>query len=206
MNKMVKAVALIGSGALAAGILYLGVSLLLPPVLPTSVAASESTAAARNTRVAKKSRENPAQSTSQPKPGPNGLVKIQYNPVAKNNALALARTLHMTLLLPTHAYPKVALNESYASHGMLNLEFNDMVVIESKNPITPSYKPASSLGVTLSNGIPAQWLLLYGVGAGGYRLQFQQDGTYVRLQLFGAYIPAGLKNAEQIAAQFSAVS
>ncbi len=206
MMKTVKTLTLVVVGIVAVGLFYLGVSVILPPVLPTSAASGESSAAI-SSHVGKKPQQRTAvRHATQKKVSPNTLVKMQYNPLARSHALALAKTLHMTLLLPTHAYRHVALNESYTSGSVLNLEFNDMIAIESKHPILPSYKPAHSVQVQLPNGISAQWLTIYGVGGGGHRLQFQQDGTYVRLQLFGAYIPAGLANAERIAAQFSPVS
>jgi hypothetical protein len=208
MMKMLKTLALIILGAVGVGILYSGVSLILPPVLPSSVALGESTQAAKNHHVVSRKSQGRTEGrhVSKPKVSANSLVSIHYSALVKSNALSLAKSLHMTLLLPTRAYPQVALNESYDNNSVLNLEFNDMIVMESKNPILPAYKPANSVQVQLPNGISAQWLSIYGVGGGGNRLQFQQNGTYVRIQLFEAYIPAGLTNAEQIAAQFAPVS
>lgn len=118
----------------------------------------------------------------------------------------MAKTLGIHLLLPKRAYPNTALDESYVNNGILNLEFNNMVAMESKRPIPSSYKPHTSGSVALGNGVSAQWLLVYGVGGGAYRLLFEEDGTYVRLQLFSSYIPAQMSNMAQIAAQFAPVS
>ena len=77
-------------------------------------------------------------------------------------AVSMAKTLGIHLLLPKRAYPNTALDESYVNNGILNLEFNNMVAMESKRPIPSSYKPHTSGSVALGNGVSAQWLLVYG--------------------------------------------
>ncbi|WP_053960056.1 hypothetical protein [Sulfobacillus thermosulfidooxidans] len=205
MNTTARTISVIGGGLLAIGLLYTGISFILPPILPAPSSPSQTVSTIRHHHIDKSHRVL-SKTVPRVRTGPNGLTTLSYNPTVKQTALTLAKDLDIHLLLPSQAYPGTTLVESYIDHSVLNLEFNDMVAMESKNPMVSSYQPGASVNVTLANGVPAQWLLIYGVGGGAYRLLFEEDGTYVRLQLFHGYIPAGLQNAEQIADQFAPVS
>ncbi|OLZ11639.1 hypothetical protein [Sulfobacillus thermosulfidooxidans] len=205
MNTTGKTISVIGGGLVAIGLLYTGISFLLPPILPAPSSPSQTVSTIRHHHIDKTHRVS-SKTTSSVTTGPNGMTTLIYNPAIKQTALKLAKGLGIHLLLPSQAYPGTTLVESYVDDSVLNLEFNDMIAMESKNPIMSSYQPGASVNVTLANGVPAEWLLIYGVGGGAYRLLFEKDGTYVRLQLFHGYIPAGLQNAEEIADQFMPVS
>lgn len=204
----VKGALTIGGGLAGAVLLYGGVSLILPPVVPKAAAGQADTVSTVRSRGSHRlRRENSPKSVPAIAPvGADGLVKMAYAGSVWQNALARAKTLGIHMLLPTSAYPHTVLEESYIEGSVLDLEFSDMLAVESNTPISPTYKPASSVNVSLADGVPAQWLLIYGLGGPAYRLDFQQDGTYVRLQLFHSYIPASAAANEAIASEFSPVS
>ncbi|AUW95148.1 hypothetical protein [Sulfobacillus sp. hq2] len=208
MRAWVKGIGAVVGGLAAVVVFYRGVSLLLPPVIPvTHPVQSQAIATVRAHHARHVHRQSVLPSSPGSAPvGPNGLAKMAYSGSVWTNALARARSLHLHLLLPTHAYPDTALEESYVDGPDLDLEFNNMLAIESNTPIDPAYQPASVANVMLADGVAAQWMLIYGVGGPAYRLDFQQDGTYVRLQLFRIYIPASAGSNELIASQFAPMS
>lgn len=179
---------------------YEVVSHLLPPVLPSAASAAHVISSPRVKSRAKNHKVQKA--VSPPTVFPGGLAPVSYLPVQEQNILALAKPRQLNPLLPKLSFPGTALEESYASGPELDLEFNNMVAVESKSPIGSYYRPAASTALTLPDGMPADWLLVYGVGGPMYRLMFQEDGIYVRLELFGAYVPSTMADAAKIAAQF----
>ncbi len=187
-------------GLLGAAVFYEVLSHLLPPVLPSAHAATH---VISSPRVKPRGKDHKTQkAVSSPVVLSGGLAPVSYLPVQQKNILSLAKSLQFTPLLPKLAFPGTTLEESYVSGQELDLEFNNMLAVESKAPIGSHYRPAGSTATVLSNGVSANWLLVYGVGGPMHRLMFQEDGIYVRLELFNAYVPATMADTERIAAEF----
>lgn len=200
MKQIVRIMLSAVAGLVGIAVFYEVLSHLLPPVLPSAHAASH---VISSPRVKPRAKNRKVQKVvSSPVVLPGGLAPVSYLPVQEQNILSLAKSLQLSPLLPKLAFPGTALEESYASGQELDLEFNNMLAVESKTPIDSYYRPAASTALVLSNGVPADWLLVYGIGGPMHRLMFQEDGIYVRLELFNAYVPATMAATEKIAAEF----
>jgi hypothetical protein len=139
--------------------------------------------------------------------GPYGFQPVSYTTFQGQLAQA-GRSLKMTVLVPSDAYPGTQVEETYISSGsVLNIIYSNMVVMESPDPILPYYKPMSSESAVLANGIPATWDWIPGGGGGpNHRLLFEEDGTYVRLQLYNPPLTNTLTSAEHVADEFSSLA
>ncbi len=205
MKRWWKNALVVSGGVAGALVLYGGVSLLLPPVIPQAAPDSAGTiSTVRAHKVSKTHRVTPQ--APAPAAGTGDLVSMQYSGTVYQNALARAKKLGFTLLLPTSAYSGTTLEESYVHGDDLDLEFSNMLAVESAAPVTSTFQPDQTTNVSLPDGVSAQWLLIYGVGGPANRLIFQQSGTYVRLQLFRAYVPATASAFETIGGEFGAFS
>lgn len=201
MKRVLGGVMWTGIGILGALAIYEVATIILPPVLP----AVRTAQVIANPRIRPQRKNIKVSSSSSPTPqaGPDGLAEVSYTMQQRQAIATSANTLGFRALLPKWAYPGTTLLESYVEGQDLDLEFSNMMAVEAKTPIASDYPAGSSVNVTLSNGVPAQWLLVYGVGGPGYRLLFEEGGTYVRLEMFSAYVPSALANVKTIAAQFS---
>lgn len=197
MARRVKSSAAIVGGLIASSALFIGLALLLPPVVP---AASQVTASP--TPKTDRQASPAASSTAAPQPTkPYGFLPISYG-LFQSRLDQEARSLRMNLVLPRASYANTVLEDTYTYNSVLYLHYNNMVVMESSRPIPSSYSPFSTVAVTLTNGIGAAWEWIPGIGGPQHRLMFQDDGTYVRLQLYAPTISGTLASAEHVAAAF----
>ncbi len=191
-------IALIG-GSLGVAALFTALAMMLPPVVPaSSIANAASAPAPAHPHPAPAAATAPVVKPS----GPYGFEPIQYG-VFQSQLTREAHALHLTLVAPQSSYPNTSLLDSYIEGPLLMLHYNNMLVIESSQPIPSTYRPLSSTAVTLSNGITADWVWSPGGGGPQYRLQFQEQQTYVRLQLYSPQVPGTLSAAEHVAEQFA---
>lgn len=186
----------VGGLAILAGI-YGFVNFLLPPVVPAPAPAVASPPLEKARQATPAASSSPTVKSQ----GPFGFEPIQYA-LLQTVIVNQAHALHISLIAPKSSYPGTTLEESYVSHSILNIQYNNMIVMESARPIVSIYKPISTVAIRLNNGIVGQWEWIPGGGGPPYRLLFQQNGTYVRIQLYSPQVNNSLTSTEHVAEQF----
>lgn len=186
---------ILGIGML--GLIFTGISSLLPSAAPQPAPA-----------VASVQSTSPTQSAAVTKPQPEamagGLTPINYT-LFTSTLTQLAHQLHMVALLPKTGYAGTLLGDTYIDNGILNMEYNNMIIMESPSPIESTYQPSSVTPVGLANGVAAQWDFIPGGGGPSYRLLFEEEGTYIRLQLYSPQVNNSLSSTETIANTFQSL-
>lgn len=138
-------------------------------------------------------------------PAPNAMEPINYN-LFMSILVSAGHSLHMTVLVPQSSYTGTTLEEAYADDDILNLQYNNMIVMESPDPIASTYRPTGETAVTLGNGATAEWEFIPGGGGPTHRLEFEVSGTYIRLQLYHPQVNNSLSSTEEVANTFSSVN
>ncbi|MCY0881831.1 MAG: hypothetical protein OWS74_07530 [Firmicutes bacterium] len=175
-------------------IAVLGFYLALPPVVPPAHSHPFQAALASESKTAahKKIHKTPSTSTT----SPSGTVV--YTPAQLEHIASMAQKMELSVYLP-HSGIASTLQLAYSQNGLLNLQYNNMLIIESNNPVPLPYAPTSTRTVQLSGGIQAQWLFTPPVGGPQYRLDFQKGSTYFRIQLFPLYTSGNCAHTEKVA-------
>ncbi|PSR23354.1 MAG: hypothetical protein C7B45_03300 [Sulfobacillus acidophilus] len=195
------ALALLSLGGLAAAVgVGIGVWHILPSTVPQFPAQPAPAVAVHRT-------VGPTVKTVATVSGPYGFQPVSYTSFQGQLSQA-ERRLKMTVIVPSDAYPGTQVEETYISSGsVLNIIYSNMVVMESPDPILPYYKPMSSVAGELANGTPTTWDWIPGSGGGpNHRLLFEEDGTYVRLQLYDPPLTNTLASAEHVADEFGSLA
>ncbi len=202
-GRSVRNAILLGLGLGATVIVMIGLERLLPPVVPSPVAV-----AALHKQPIRKSvrpQSTPKVSPSEPKPNAAGLIPISYGGYLAQ-IRQMGKQMGLRVWLARYGVPPVVFQESYREGSQLDLLYSNMIVIESQKVLRNTYRPASIVGATLSNGTPAQWQWIPGVGGPSHRLMFKLGRTYIRLEMEPTPSKNALQTAVSIASAFSSTT
>ncbi|MCY0879715.1 MAG: hypothetical protein OWU84_12345 [Firmicutes bacterium] len=184
--------------------LLLGLTVwLMPPIIPAPDTVSASPLPHASRHAAQARAVSPVGATTAPVSS-STFLPVDYEPFL-GSLRSEARALGITLVLPQSSYAGTALEENYVSGQVLVLVFNNMLVMESKEPMVSYYLPASTLSVSLAAGGTGTWEWIPGEGGPPYRLNFALDGTYVQIRLFSPPLADTVATAVRIANAFTPV-
>lgn len=191
---------MVGIGLSVAVAAMVGVERLLPPVVPepqpVAVAALHS-----HPRSAPSVVHHTGPHSTAPKPNASGLVPITYGQALVNIG-QLGREMGLSVWVPRLGVPPVAFQEAYREGDQLDLLYSNMIIIESMKALQPSFRPVSTVGTALTNGAPAEWDWIPGVGGPTHRLMFKQGRTYIRLEMEHVSSKNPIQTAVAVASTF----
>lgn len=187
----------LGAIAVVAGI-FLLMFQLLPPIVPAHGVVVASRAPERRRRATTTLHQHTA------KPGTAGFESVNYSFLGAHLDQE-SHKLHITVYVPIKAFPNTVLQESYVSGTTLTLQYNNMIIMESPDPIASYYRPDSTQSTLLESGVSAEWEWIPGEGGPAHRLLFEMGSTYIRLQLSSPQVQDTMANAIHVADEFHAL-